>query len=129
MMPLPLRKNGFCPFRPRLYAISLRLPCQENIENLPSSPSSPPTLGDFPILVFFSLKDVPMRNATPKTTGPKPPTHIAYQVQDREGQKASWQRISGAWAHTDGCGFTLQLAAMPLDGRITLRGAETKKKP
>lgn len=37
-----------------------------------------------------------MRNATPKNTGPKLATHIAYQVQDRESQKAFWQRIGGA---------------------------------
>jgi hypothetical protein len=65
---------------------------------------------------------------TTKTARPKLPTHIAYQIQDREGTKPFWQKIGGAWAHADGRGFTLQLALMPLDGRITLRVAQPKKK-
>jgi len=69
-----------------------------------------------------------MRNATSNTARPKLPTHIAYTVEEREGKKPFWQRIGGAWAHGDGRGLTLQLAAMPLDGRITLRAAEPKKK-
>ncbi|RIK66963.1 MAG: hypothetical protein DCC65_08205 [Planctomycetota bacterium] len=56
----------------------------------------------------------------PKTTS-KSPTHVAYQVRDREGGKAVWTRIGAAWAHADGNGFNLQIEAVPLDGRITLR--------
>jgi len=70
-----------------------------------------------------------MRNATQKTTGPKLPSHIAYTVEERDGKKPFWQKIGGAWAHADGRGMTLQLAAMPLDGRITLRVTEPKEKP
>ncbi len=58
----------------------------------------------------------------------KQPTHIAYQVEDREGQKGFWTRIGGAWAHSDGNGFTLQLASLPLTGRITLRVNQPKQK-
>jgi hypothetical protein len=67
-----------------------------------------------------------MRNSN-SNTRPKLPTHIAYQVQNQEGKKPFWQKIGGAWAHADGRGFTLQLAAMPLDGRITMRAAQPKK--
>jgi hypothetical protein len=70
-----------------------------------------------------------MRNATTNTRSPKLPTHIAYQVEDREGQKSFWTRIGGAWTHSDGNGLTLQLASMPLSGRITLRVNQPKKKP
>lgn len=61
-------------------------------------------------------------------TGSKSPTHVAYQVRDREGKKAFWTRIGGAWAHADGKGFNIQIEAVPLDGRITLRVvSETKE--
>ncbi len=51
----------------------------------------------------------------------KSPSHIAYQVRDRESQKGFWTRIGAAWAHADGEGFKIQLDANPLDGRIVLR--------
>ena len=51
----------------------------------------------------------------------KSPTHIAYQVRDTRGGDSYWTRIGSAWAHTDGLGFKVQLDAVPLDGRITLR--------
>lgn len=63
-------------------------------------------------------------NAT--TTG-KSPTHIAYQVRDRNGGKGFWTRIGSAWTHNDGNGLNIQLECMPLDGRITLRIASDKK--
>jgi hypothetical protein len=53
----------------------------------------------------------------------KAPSHIAYQVRDRDGGKAFWTRIGSAWAHKDGNGFNIQLESVPLDGRITLRVA------
>ncbi len=61
-------------------------------------------------------------NATPNKT----PSHIAYQVRDREGKKGFWTRIGSAWAHADGQGFNIQLECLPLDGRITLRVASEK---
>lgn len=64
---------------------------------------------------------------TTSNTGSKAPTHIAYQVRDREGKKAFWTRIGSAWAHQDGNGFNIQLECVPLDGRITLRTASEKK--
>ena len=51
----------------------------------------------------------------------KTPTHVAYQVKNRDGQKAFWTRIGSAWAHSDGAGFNIQLDAVPIDGKITLR--------
>lgn len=57
----------------------------------------------------------------------KAPTHIAYQVRDRNGQKGFWTRIGSAWPHADGNGFNVQLDVVPLDGRITLRVATEKK--
>ena len=65
-------------------------------------------------------------NAT-AASGSKIPTHIAYQVRDREGKKGFWTRIGSAWPHGDGQGFNIQLEVVPLDGRITLRVASEKK--
>ena len=60
---------------------------------------------------------------TNTSTASKTPSHIAYQVRDRDGKKGFWTRIGSAWAHNDGKGFNLQLECVPLDGRITLRVA------
>jgi hypothetical protein len=69
-----------------------------------------------------------MTNTNPtESTGSKVPSHIAYQVRDREGKKSFWTRIGSAWAHSDGNGFNIQLEVVPLDGRITLRVASEKK--
>ena len=63
---------------------------------------------------------------TNTTTATKAPSHIAYQVRDRNGKKAIWTRIGSAWAHADGKGFNIQIEAVPLDGRISLRIAAEK---
>ena len=55
------------------------------------------------------------------------PSHVSYQVRDREGTKGFWTRIGSAWAHSDGQGFNIQLECVPLDGRITLRVVSEKK--
>lgn len=64
---------------------------------------------------------------TNQSEATKLPSHVAYQVRDREGQKGFWTRIGTAWAHADGKGFNIQLEAAPLDGRIVLRVASEKK--
>ena len=63
---------------------------------------------------------------TTESTSVKTPTHIAYQVRDGK-EKGYFTRIGAAWPHKDGKGFSIQLDAMPLDGRITLRVASEKK--
>lgn len=68
-----------------------------------------------------------MTDALNPTARSKAPSHIAYQVRDREGGKGFWTRIGSAWAHQDGHGFNVQLEVVPLDGRITLRVATEKK--
>lgn len=62
-----------------------------------------------------------------ENTNSKAPSHTAYQVREREGAKGFWTRIGSAWPHGDGKGFNIQLDAVPLDGRITLRDANDKK--
>lgn len=62
-----------------------------------------------------------------ETASSKAPSHIVYQVRDREGKKSFWTRIGSAWPHADGNGFNVQLEVVPLDGRITLRVASDKK--
>jgi hypothetical protein len=63
-------------------------------------------------------------NNQPATS--KAPSHVAYQIRDREGDKSFWTRIGAAWAHADGNGFNIQIETIPLDGRITLRIASEK---
>ena len=67
------------------------------------------------------------KEQTSEGANSKSPTHVAYQVRDREGAKSFWTRIGAAWAHADDKGFTVQLEAVPLDGRVTLRVASEKK--
>lgn len=57
----------------------------------------------------------------------KAPSHTAYQVRDRDGKKGIWTRIGTAWPHSDGKGFNIQVDAVPLNGRITLRVPSEKK--
>lgn len=61
------------------------------------------------------------------TNHSKTPSHTAYQVRDSKGGKGFWTRIGSAWPHQDGNGFNIQLDAVPLDGRITIRVASEKK--
>ncbi len=49
------------------------------------------------------------------------PTLYAYAVKDRgRGKKSIWTRIGAAWPHEQGNGFTIDLDAVPVDGRIVL---------
>jgi hypothetical protein len=64
---------------------------------------------------------------TTASNSSKAPTHIAYQVRNVEGQSGFWTRIGAAWAHADGQGFSIQIDAVPLDGRIALRVPSEKK--
>jgi hypothetical protein len=58
---------------------------------------------------------------------PRALSHLVYSVRDREAKKAVWTRIGAAWEHADNKGFSIQIEALPLDGRITLRLASEKK--
>lgn len=51
------------------------------------------------------------------------PSHGVFVVEN-EGPNAYWTRIGCAWAHRDGEGFNVQIAAIPLTGRLVIR---TKK--
>ena len=68
-----------------------------------------------------------MRNASSNTRSPKLPTHIAYTVQDREGKKPFWQKIGGVFEHADHRGYSIQLSALPIDGRIVIRVPSASK--
>jgi hypothetical protein len=49
------------------------------------------------------------------------PTLIAYTVKNREGnRKAFWTRVGAAWPHNSGTGLTIELDALPVDGRLVL---------
>jgi hypothetical protein len=55
------------------------------------------------------------------------PAYVAYQVREIGEDKSFWTRIGSAWKHSDGEGVNIQLDAIPLDGRITLRIATEAK--
>ena len=70
-----------------------------------------------------------MSNNTETETKPasgKAPTYNAYQVRDGN-EKGFFTRIGAAWPNKDGKGFNVQLDAVPLNGRITLRLASEAK--
>ncbi len=50
-------------------------------------------------------------------TAKKKPTLYAYQVREAGNGKNYWTRIGAVWPTQNG-GFTVQLDAVPLDGRI-----------
>lgn len=68
-----------------------------------------------------------MAKTSNNETASKTPTHVAYHVREREGDKGFWTRIGAVWSHADGKGFNIQLDSIPLDGRIVLRVANENK--
>ena len=54
---------------------------------------------------------------------PKLPSHYAYTVKEGKGNKAHFSKIGAAWPAKDN-GLTIDIAAMPLDGKIHLRSRE-----
>lgn len=51
----------------------------------------------------------------------KQPSLIAYTVKNRrKGQKPIWTRIGAAWPHGSGTGLSIELEALPVDGRLVL---------
>lgn len=49
------------------------------------------------------------------------PSHAAYAVRETKDGGSIWTKIGSAWIHADGQGFNVQLDALPVDGRVTLR--------
>jgi hypothetical protein len=58
------------------------------------------------------------------------PTLYAYAVKERgRNQKAIWTRIGAAWPHEKGKGFTLELEANPIDGRVVCTEPKSDEAP
>ena len=51
----------------------------------------------------------------------------AVYVVEGEGDAAYWTKVGAAWPHEDGEGFNLQLAAVPLSGRLVVRKPKANK--
>ncbi|MEW7987666.1 MAG: hypothetical protein AB2799_17910 [Candidatus Thiodiazotropha sp.] len=51
----------------------------------------------------------------------KKPDFVAYTVQQSRDGKGYWNRIGAAWEHRDGKGLEIDLASLPVNGRLTLR--------
>ena len=56
-----------------------------------------------------------------RSENPNRPTFIAFVVTERTGKKNIWTPIGAAWPNRDAKGFTIQLHALPINGKITLR--------
>lgn len=52
---------------------------------------------------------------------PSRPSHIAYQVREGKDGDAFFNRVGAAFPHKDGEGYNIELDAVPVDGRVTLR--------
>jgi hypothetical protein len=48
------------------------------------------------------------------------PTHGVFVIEG-EGDATFWHRIGAAWAHKDGLGFNIAVAAIPLSGGLVVR--------
>ncbi len=66
-----------------------------------------------------------MNNESTTDKGNKP-THRVYTIIG-EGDQAIWRELGAAWLHADGKGFNLDLAALPINGRLVMRLIEPKK--
>ena len=64
-----------------------------------------------------------MTTSTHSTSAP--PTHRLYVVTN-SGTSASWREIGAAWPNKDGMGYSLNCAAIPLQGRIVMRAITEK---
>lgn len=65
-----------------------------------------------------------MTNTTAKS--PKRPSHAVYVVQG-DGDASRWVRIGAAWPNKDGNGFSMQLDAAPILGRVVMRAAKDEQ--
>lgn len=54
------------------------------------------------------------------TTNHTPPTHRLYIVKGN-GEASRWTEVGAAWPNRDGKGFTFQVDATPLGGRLVMR--------
>lgn len=62
---------------------------------------------------------------TQQQAAPSKPSHIAYQVREN-GDKAYFNNIGAAFEHKDGKGYNINLDAVPVDGKVTLRTFEER---
>lgn len=63
------------------------------------------------------------------TTQTNRPTYGVYHVEEGKGdRKGFWTKIGAAWKHDKGDGFSIQLLAMPIDGRLVVRKLEASDK-
>ncbi len=69
----------------------------------------------------------PTREAT-STTAPKRMDVFALNEYTKGGEeKASWLRVGVAFENKDGKGYTLELTALPVNGKLVMRIHEPKQ--
>ena len=60
------------------------------------------------------------QTAQERTREFRAPEFLAWHVTQK-GDKSFWNKVGAAWMHKDAKGYTLQLEALPVGGRIVLR--------
>ena len=56
------------------------------------------------------------------------PDYEVFTVKDLgDDKKAIWTKIGSGWTHKDGEGINLQLDAIPVDGKLSIRRWRDKK--
>jgi hypothetical protein len=58
---------------------------------------------------------------TEETPQTKKPDYEVFIVSQSSNGKSFWTRIGAGWNHDDGKGMSVQLTALPVDGRIQIR--------
>lgn len=59
----------------------------------------------------------------------KKPSHNVYTVRaGSENGSDYWTKVGVAFAHNDKKGFSVVLDSLPIDGKLTIRIADSKKK-
>lgn len=58
---------------------------------------------------------------TETTNNRKPPFRL--YIVNGEGEKAIWIPVGAAWPHQDGKGYSINLDAIPVTGRLVMRAA------
>ena len=56
-----------------------------------------------------------------KTVKPDYEVFIIKEFGTSEEKKSKWTKIGAGWSHKDGEGISLQLDAIPIDGKLSVR--------
>ncbi|MEM7220028.1 MAG: hypothetical protein AAF515_16800 [Pseudomonadota bacterium] len=61
------------------------------------------------------------------SSGGRKPDFVAYNVEQGANGKGYFNKIGAAWAHKDGQGYEVNLDAVPVNGRVSLRAQREQR--